>query len=262
MLDKVYVWRARRVQAPLTVFCLQRDRTGSAQSACALPGSLVDDALQLTCTRAPFRPPAHGKEREIIRNNSSLVVLPKLHSALLFALPALLALLPGSAIASASASATQVQARGVNDDANVHLSAERSLGTAKRVAPAQPANIASRQNNPRRRHKRSFRRALQSGAGASSTITSHGLPYDRFYAGSGFTENDDNPCKCRNTRRNATDAPRANPPESFEPRQTVFASSYTTTRALPACADGNAPEGYFGFQLYFLGSADEWICRS
>jgi hypothetical protein len=119
---------------------------------------------------------------------------------LLYFIPALLAIAPGSATLIPG-----VDAVSLREHHMAQIATNRDLvPPAPSPSPAPPsdtkATLASRQYNPRKRHpKRRFRgRALQSSEPVPSTLLGdfgYGEPLtmNKFYEGSGFTESDNNP---------------------------------------------------------------------
>ena len=114
---------------------------------------------------------------------------------LLYFIPALLAIAPGSATLIPG-----VDAVSLREHHMAQIAANRDMVLpAPSPTPAPPsdtkATLASRQYNPRKRPiKRRFRgRALPSSEPVPNTLTAFGLVMYKFYEGSGFTESDDNP---------------------------------------------------------------------
>jgi hypothetical protein len=216
-------------------------------------------------------------------------------SSLLYLLPAVLA----AQFASAASDATP-KARGLTAahiaQIEQYQASHRHAPAAPAPASSPKDSIASRQYNPRKRrtNSRLYRRALNSAAPAPRQVTAVDEEYgefsfDRFYQGSGFTETDDNPSECiyhdhaAVLRRLplpfpvAKQACRASHGRVIQvsgrladcpanvvqpPLETTFLSTLGVPEAVQACSDYSVSNNYGAFQLYFLGSQDQWVCRA
>jgi len=76
------------------------------------------------------------------------------------------------------------------------------------------------------------------------------LVYSVYYAGSGFTENTNNP---------GNDYPDLNPPIT-----TTFPGTTDPCTAIQGCAQNSVhdPGAYYSFDLHYLASTQEWECVS
>ena len=163
-------------------------------------------ALRITPTLFHTRPnsrtslrPRTTVHRQLHRLTHTTMVA--IHS-LLYLIPALLAITPGSA-----ALIPGVEVQSLHEIHMARIAANLALVSSP---PAQPsstkATLASRQYNPRKRGpKPRFRgRALASLTPVPDTILRTGglenqggpVVLNKFYVGSGFTENDNNPSEC------------------------------------------------------------------
>ena len=81
-------------------------------------------------------------------------------------------------------------------------------------------------------------------------ISSQTTVYTLFHSGSGSIETDKNPSNDGG--------------DNYPPIQKTFPSTITQNQAILNCATFSvfAKNSYYAFQLYFLASQDQWICRS